>query len=527
MNLVGCLLGLAALCACNSEQPGASVIDEQSREVRFTSTVEGVTTRAAGTSWTAGDRIGVFMLKANGSLGTTADVLGDNYQYVTNSSDGHFTWLADPLKYPEEGSGVDFIAYYPYQENLASYIYKVDVTDQTDPEAIDLLYADNLTNRTQSLPVSNLQFTHQLSALILNLKGDNLGGVQITLKGLKTKADFNLADGTLAATDNSTADIKMLVNAETTRATAILLPQALAGALQASMTIGGETKDFTLNITGNELKSGESYTFTVNVTGASGTGEGPDISALTYAHWNETPLITETQLNDNNLQYVVHDFQNDWKAPKSTQPLRNYSLLYDKTLRISYWVAYPLFTDCLDGVKRTDPWAFDPEVDPQYQTDLSEGSYGGQYNRGHQLPSADRLCDRPSNSSTCYSTNITPQNSDMNGAIWANLEGKVRGWASGTDTLYVVTGAMPPKTNIQYTKETAIPEYYFKALARKVSGTYRCVAFKFENRPYSDNSDINQGRMTVDQLEAITGFDFFPALEKLGMDESTIHSSWN
>ena len=527
MNLVGCLLGLTALCACNSEQPGASFSDEQSREVRFTSTVEGVTTRAADKNWTAGDRIGVFMLKAGGSLGTTADVLGDNSQYVTNGGDGRFTSLVDPLQYPED-CAVDFLAYYPYRADMASsYIYKVDVTDQSKPETIDLLYANNLKNRTKDLPVSNLEFTHQLSALILNLQGENLGGVEITLKGLKTKADFALAVGTLTVEDASTADIQMFVNAGATQATALLVPQTLTGALQASMTIDGKTKDFTLSIADNVLKSGTSYTFKVKVTGASGTNSGVDISALTYENWNETPLITEAQLNDNNLQYVVHNFSNGWKAPESTQPLRNYSLLYDKTLRISYWVAYPLFTKCLSGVERKDNYAYDPEVETRFQTDLSGGSYGGSYSRGHQLPSADRECDRESNTSTFYSTNITPQNSNMNSGIWSQLENKVRGWVSGTDTLYVVTGAMPPKSNIQKTKETAIPEYYFKALARKVSGTYRCVAFKFENKASANNLELADGRMTVDQLEAETGFDFFPALEQKGMDESTIDSSWN
>ena len=123
---------------------------------------------------------------------------------------------------------------------------------------------------------------------------------------------------------------------------------------------------------------------------------------------------------------------------------------------------------------------------------------------------------------------MTPQvGQGMNQSIWANLEDAVRDWASGIDTLYVVTGAMPPASNVDYTsKGMAIPEYYFKALARKISGTYRCVAFKLDNKAYS-GTDYNQGRMTVDELEELTGFDFFPALEKQGMDESTVDSSWN
>lgn len=63
----------------------------------------------------------------------------------------------------------------------------------------------------------------------------------------------------------------------------------------------------------------------------------------------------------------------------------------------------------------------------------------------------------------------------MNQAIWADLESAVRGWSSATDTLYVVTGAMPTTQTdqtIKYVqdndgKNMAVPKYYFKALARK------------------------------------------------------------
>lgn len=44
------------------------------------------------------------------------------------------------IEYPSDESAVDFIAYYPFQPILDNYIYKVDVTNQSKPEEIDLLY---------------------------------------------------------------------------------------------------------------------------------------------------------------------------------------------------------------------------------------------------------------------------------------------------------------------------------------------------------------------------------------------------
>lgn len=516
---------LVMLCACNEEQPNASMSDEQSREVRFTSTVETAMTRAAGAAWTTGDRIGVYMLKSGETL-AQGSLLGEG-AYVTNAGDGNFVSATNtPLEYPEDGSAVDFIAYYPYQEDVVSpYIYNINVADQTDPEKIDLLYSKNLTGRDLSSPTGNLQFYHQLSTLVLKLKGENLTGVQVEISGLPTQATFALADGTLTVDDASTGDITMYTNADATEVSAVLIPQILTEPLSLTMTLNGKTQNFNVTIKDNELKAGERYSFTANVSDAGG---GVDIPAAEYEHWYETPAITAEQLADDNLQYVVHKMENGWTDKVSGKSLRNYSLLYDKSLRISYWVAYPLFTACLSGVDRKDNYGFDPLVDSRFQTDLSGGSYGGSYSRGHQLPSADRLCSRASNTSTFYSTNITPQNSNMNSGIWQQLENKVRGWASAMDTVYVVTGAMPPKSNVPKIKETAIPEYYFKAVARKVSGTYRCIAFRFDNKAEANNSSLSEGRMTVDELEELTGFDFFPALEKqYGMDESTVDSSWN
>ena len=129
---------------------------------------------------------------------------------------------------------------------------------------------------------------------------------------------------------------------------------------------------------------------------------------------------------------------------------------------------------------RTDAWRYDDMIDKSWQVNLKSG-FGDGYDKGHQLPSADRTCDKPTNEDTFFFTNVTPQISSMNQEIWARLEGKVRGWSKATDTLFVVTGAVPPKSNIQYKKGMAIPQYYFKALARRISGTYHTIAFAIDN----------------------------------------------
>ena len=123
---------------------------------------------------------------------------------------------------------------------------------------------------------------------------------------------------------------------------------------------------------------------------------------------------------------------------------------------------------------------------------------------------------------TFYYTNMTPQTGKgFNQSIWANLEQSVRAWSSGTDTLYVVTGAMPTTptdTKVTYVKDNdgknvAVPKYYFKALARKISGQFHTIAFKLDHKTYSDPTGYMDCAMSVSDLEKLTGFTFFPTLD--------------
>lgn len=517
---------LFLLLSCSEEQVIKDTNHDKSTEVRFRSTVENLT-KASGTTWSQNDNIGIYMFKSGSSLDDNSIINnGENIQYVTEYGNGYFVTANTKLEYPEDGSNVDFIAYYPYKAQVNDFVYKVDVSNQNDLENIDLLYSDNLTERNINSPVGNLQFAHQLSYLTLNLKstdGTQFTYTSATINGIKDKADFNLKDGTLTITSQETTSIPMHVTLTSTgaNAEAILIPQQLNGDLSLTLKIGNKEKDIT--IPGfTELIAGTRHSYTVNI---SNCGSQLDPEATDYERWRETPVITKSQIEDDNLVYIRHYMENGMKDPVTGKALRNYCMLYDKTLKFSYWVAYPLFLDCIGTSGRTDEWAFDPSISTSWQVDLSSGFNENGYDRGHQIPSGDRTKDNQMNEPTFYYTNMTPQKAYLNQRVWANLETKVRGWASGTDTIYVVTGAIPPQTNIQYTKKgMAIPEYYFKALARKVNGTYRSIAFRFDNKDYDTSTDLWSGKMTVAELEEMTGFTFFPTLN---VDKTQIDSSWN
>ena len=188
------------------------------------------------------------------------------------------------------------------------------------------------------------------------------------------------------------------------------------------------------------------------------------------------------------------------------------------------------------NVSRTDEWNYDPILEKNSSapfsyygrstpTDRKEDPYA----RGHQLPSADRLCCREANVQTFYGTNMTPQIFDHNGGIWSELEGKVRNIAEKADTMYVVTGCILKENGkVVYDSDgnrLAVPDAYFKALLRysraaTYDGQWNAAAFYLEHRSYSEKLG-KQHSMSIDALEQITGLDFFVNLpSKLGEEQT-------
>ena len=170
----------------------------------------------------------------------------------------------------------------------------------------------------------------------------------------------------------------------------------------------------------------------------------------------ETPAKTD----DGSSLYVTTYMEQDG------QSLRSFTLRYDPDRRISLWVAYPLNAGLIGTGSRGDGWAPDPGLPESIQPVLYKGfRYGSGYDRGHQIPSADRL-DAKANAQTFTFTNATPQLHDFNGGIWAELEKVVRTWAKRSDTLYVVTGVIPGNKTIpdNVGNDVNIPSAYYKAV---------------------------------------------------------------
>lgn len=208
-----------------------------------------------------------------------------------------------------------------------------------------------------------------------------------------------------------------------------------------------------------------------------------------------------------------------------SQTARNYSVMYDKKEKIAYWVAYPHNPCYIGNSGRTDNWQYDPAVSSEFQPYYFSSISG--YDRGHQIPSADRTISTTANNQTFYFTNITPQLGLLNQQLWNNLEEQVRGWMNGCDTLYVVTGAILKTKGgsevVKYATDSyggkvAVPNYYYKVLLRLKNNNYDAIGFWLEHRSYGDIQPNASMAKSVDQIEQLTGFDFFASLPKAIQD---------
>lgn len=241
-------------------------------------------------------------------------------------------------------------------------------------------------------------------------------------------------------------------------------------------------------------------------------------------NWIELPEVDGSQTD--------HKFATHYTTIGGKR-VRNYSMLYDTKHRVALWVAYPLHNFYLGSVGRTDTFLYDPSFSTSVQPQVAgSGYFGSPYNRGHQIPSADRLATVEANRQTFYCTNMTAQNGTLNQNYWAGLEGFVRSKIC-KDTLFVVTGCVVPQSGGTTRQGATVPTAYFKALLRTQrgsSGVYpsdgnaMCIAFWKENK--SDTGSVTAAdAMSVAALEDRLGYELFPAISRT-VKEQMSASRW-
>ena len=225
-------------------------------------------------------------------------------------------------------------------------------------------------------------------------------------------------------------------------------------------------------------------------------------------NWIELP-----EINTEGIFAGTHGFFT--RQMRSVPGVRNYSFLYSYGDYVSEWVAYPLNKALIGSGLRNYSYGFDPMLPQNVQPNITT-SYGGGYDRGHQIPSADRL-NTADNPTTFYATNMTPQLSDFNRGIWNQLETQVRQWAQQSDTTYVITGCVTKGGGLIWNTSgfnVRIPSAYYKAVIIYNRNTgYQGKAIILDHTAEVAQKTLSDDMfISIDALEEILGMDLFYCL---------------
>lgn len=201
------------------------------------------------------------------------------------------------------------------------------------------------------------------------------------------------------------------------------------------------------------------------------------------------------------------------------------TISWNKETRTPNWVAYLLKDADMDGNLGREPEFYqDFEIAKEVRVSTYDYSHSG-YDRGHMAPAGDFNGDKKAKKETFYMTNICPQNHKLNGDSWNTLEKQCRDWAYQEGGIYSVVGPIYTSENPKTigTHKVAVPDKFFRCILSLKKGKEKAVGFIYDNN--STRQRISRAACSVDEVEQLTGYDFFTALpDKL---EKKLEANYN
>ena len=215
-----------------------------------------------------------------------------------------------------------------------------------------------------------------------------------------------------------------------------------------------------------------------------------------------------------------------------------YTLSYNAATLGPNWVAWHLGQENIGEADRSDDFRPDSELPQSWyavkKADYQYNKYG--FDRGHVCPSADRTASKEDNSMTFLMTNMVPQTPDNNRVIWMHFENFERELVAAGKEVYIIagpygTGGTSPKgtfDNIPINLKSGetlymnVPAYTWKVLIAlpegsgdldRIDTSVTAIAINVPNQTgMQKNGDWEQFICSINDIEAMTGYDFFELL---------------
>jgi len=278
------VLTLPMLIACGSKKDDPTPPIDRT-PLSISAGITNFTPPAAGgrastdATWNQGDAIGIYTL----TTGTeTVSESASNLKY-TNTTANAITATFVPTDatntayYPDNGSKVDVLAYYPYSSGAgeapdpSSMQIQVDVTNQTTLAAIDFMTAEKVTGKSKDAPEVILNFKHRLTKLNITIEKHpaateiDLAAAKLTLAGTAGTAVYDIYNQDFASKgDQKEISIPVIAGADQSEAVAIAIPTAADSGVLFTVDINGEKTETPLTV-GTALESGKEISLTITL----------------------------------------------------------------------------------------------------------------------------------------------------------------------------------------------------------------------------------------------------------------------
>ena len=198
------------------------------------------------------------------------------------------------------------------------------------------------------------------------------------------------------------------------------------------------------------------------------------------------------------------------QAPREQQVQHTlFMLSYNEGYEMASWVAYKLTPE---QAKATGTYKEKYSEDPMVTTGTAtiKDYKDAGFIMGQLVPPEDMFTSQQAVNETFLISNTVPQKPAFNKYIWKTNEKLIREWAKEGNTLYIVTGpvlADAPFGSFGPNKVSIVTRFYKAVL--DMNGE-RAIGFVFRNNASSGTQ--KSFAISVDELEKITGIDFFPSL---------------
>ena len=187
-----------------------------------------------------------------------------------------------------------------------------------------------------------------------------------------------------------------------------------------------------------------------------------------------------------------------------------YIVSYNKDTKIPNWVAWYLTGEHSDGpVGRSN--AFYEDIEAPAPRATIEDYKGSGWSRGHMCPAGDNKWDVEAMNQSFSLVNVCPQDASLNSGLWNSLEIDCRNWARRFQNIYIICGPVFYKQDHETigSNQVYVPEAFFKVVLC-LNGTPKGMGVVVKNNAGTKKRDLYYN--SIDQIERITGMDFFPLL---------------